>query len=173
MVEMSAIGVWNLENIEDRERLFNEHISPEKACFIGAVCAYDALREVYAGEKVSLAATHVALESLSALDAEHDFSAILEEDDSSAVSRLILARYFWRERVSGKTDGHMFVSAEPEGHDLVGELGERPTLWKIVETADDIVEGDLLIRAGNLLVAQTTLLETEDTVTINENRLLI
>lgn len=157
MFEQAITGQWDVQHLEDRHGLFGG-LSPEKACFIGSVCAFDALNDVRNEKQVSDASAHLALEAFTELDDFHDFGKIYRDNNDSAVRRLIVARHFWQMRIAGDISGHMFVSAEPENHDLVGVIDVNPTLWRI----DKLPEDDGFIEVGGLFVAQTTLIESVD-----------
>lgn len=171
MHEIAHMGDWDVAHLEDRDALFNDPISPEKACFIGSVCAHDALDDLKELRPVSDYSAATSLEAFAELDAYYNFSELLEEIPSVGIKRLIVAKLFWEMRTSGQITGHMFVSAERDDHDLVGEIDGQPTVWKICDTRQQLNGYDLATRTGGMLVAGMPFFETpEETAQAESNQ---
>lgn len=159
MQELATMGDWSVECLEDRDRLFDDPISPEKACFIGSVCAHDALEDLRELGSVSNSSATASLEAFTELDAEYNFSELIQEVPSLGLKRLMVAKSFWSMRVSGNTNGYMFVSAEQNDYDLVGEIDMNPVAWKICDTSQQLNGYDLAMRTGSMLVASVPFVE--------------
>lgn len=164
MHEMAHMGEWDVVHLEDRDALFDGPISPEKACFIGSVCARDALDDLKEKKSVSESSAATSFEAFTELDAYYNFSELLQQEEISSIGlkRLVVAKMFWEMRTSGQINGHMFVSAERDNHDLVGEIDGKPTVWRICDTRQQLNGYHLATKTGGMLVAKMPFIETPE-----------
>ncbi|MCA9343185.1 hypothetical protein KC950_04210 [Candidatus Saccharibacteria bacterium] len=165
--ELSSTGDWDLYTLEDREGLFEGPISPEKACFIGSVCTQDALEDLRTSDSVTKHSVIAAADAFNELDKDVDFNDKLKNLPSVGLHRLIVAKDFWNRRRAGDTNGHMFISPEPDGHDLVGKIDGKPTVWRIFENRKQLNGYDMAAEVGSLSVAKFPFVGEEDLVIQN------